>query len=136
MWKWMIFTFLFSTSLQAATCDCQVVVHHPITSSQKIQPAVLTEYKLQTFDTHSRKNQFICRQLCLEEFHKDLPSARLTALLQTLSQRLIQEGVVGYNCTGLTTFRYPIRVKAKLGRLSLGNVADRLEVVTHEEACF
>lgn len=137
MGKWLIlFSLLMSSTLFAASCDCEVRVYHPITASQKINSAVMTEYKLETFDTLSVRNQRRCRALCLQQFHEDLPSERLSALLQTLSQRLIQEGVVGYNCTGLTTYKFPIRVKAKLGRLSLGNVADRMEVVTHEEACF
>jgi hypothetical protein len=127
---------LFSTSLSAATCDCEVRVYHPTTASQKIKSAVMMDFKLETFDSYSVKNQRHCRALCLKKFREDLPSSRLSALLQTLSQRLIEEGVVGYNCTGLTTFRYPLRVKAYLGRMSLGNVEDRMEVVTHEEACF
>lgn len=128
--------FLFSPSLFAATCDCEVRVYHPTTASQKINSAVMMDYQLETFDSYSVKNQRRCRALCLQKFREDLPTPRLSALLQTLSQRLIEERVVGYNCTGLTTFRYPLRVKARLGRKSLGNVEDRMEVVTHEEACF
>jgi len=131
-----LFLLLFSGSLMAATCDCEVRVYHPTTASQKINSAVMMEYQLETFDSYSIRSQRRCRALCLQKFREDLPSERLTALLQTLSQRLIEERVVGYNCTGLTTFRYPLRVKASLGRLSLGNVENRMEVVTHEEACF
>lgn len=127
---------LFTTSVFAATCDCEVRVYHPTTASQKINSAVMMEYALETFDSYSVRNQRRCRSLCLEKFREDLPSDRLQALLQTLSQRLIAEGVVGYNCTGLTTYRYPVRVKANLGQRSLGNVEDRMEVVTYEEACF
>lgn len=120
----------------AATCDCEVRVYHPTTASQKINSAVMLDYQLETFDSYSVRNQRRCRALCLTKFREDLPSPRLSALLQKLSERLIDEQVVGYNCTGLTTFRYPVRVKAKLGALSLGNVEDRMEVVTYEEPCF
>lgn len=61
---------------------------------------------------------------------------RLNALLVTLSQELIQEKVLGFNCTGLTTLKYPVRVKAKLGDMSLGNVENLVQVVNHEEICF
>lgn len=131
-----VFLLLFSSSLMAATCDCEVRVYHPTTASQKINSAVMLDYQLETFDSYSVRNQRRCRALCLTKFREDLPSPRLSALLQKLSERLIDEQVVGYNCTGLTTFRYPVRVKAKLGALSLGNVEDRMEVVTYEEPCF
>lgn len=131
-----LFLLFISTSVMAATCDCEVRVYHPTTASQKINSAVMLEYQLETFDSYSIRSQRRCRALCLQKFREDLPSERLTALLQTLSERLIDERVVGYNCTGLTTFRYPLRVKANLGRLSLGNVEDRMEVVTFEQPCF
>ncbi len=136
MKKFVLLSFLICSGARAIPCDCEVQVYHPITASHQITSAPMNEYSLQSFDTLSRRSQFKCRKLCREEFEKDMPSDRLTALLATLSQRLIAERVVGFNCTGLTSFKYPVRVKARLGDLSLGNVAERLEVVTHEEACF
>lgn len=133
---WAVLWLLSGQSLMAASCNCEVKVYHPTTVSQKLKAATMKEYQLENFDTLSIKNQYQCRSLCLKEFHRDLPAERLAALLITLSQRLIDEGVAGYNCTGLTTFKYPLRVKAKLGRLAIGNVADQIEVVTHEQACF
>ena len=65
-----------------------------------------------------------------------MSTERLNALLVTLSKEFIDERVVGYNCTGLTTLKYPVRVKAKLGDMSLGNVEDLTQVVSHEEVCF
>ena len=74
--------------------------------------------------------------MCLKTFEENLPVERMTALLIIHSSRLIREGLLGYNCTGLTTVKYPVRVKASLGNLNLGNVADQVYVVNHEEQCF
>jgi len=65
-----------------------------------------------------------------------MPGDRLRALLLTYTQGLIAERAVGFNCTGLTTLKYPVRVKASLGKLGLGNVSDTIEIVNHEELCF
>ena len=74
--------------------------------------------------------------MCLRVFEDDLPNDRMTALLMLHSARLIKEGQLGYNCTGLTTLKYPVRVKASMGKLNLGTVADQVYVVNHEEQCF
>ena len=131
-----ILGFFSALSAFAATCDCDVRVYHPTTVSQKLKSASMKTYQLQTFDKITPRAQMKCRASCLKEFHKDMPTERLTALLITLSQRLVDEGVAGFNCTGLTTFKYPVRVKASLGGMGLGNVADQTEVITHEQACF
>ena len=96
----------------------------------------LKTYTLETYDSYRVKNQLRCRDLCLKTFEEDLPTERMSALLLLHSARLIREGLLGYNCTGLSTMKYPVRVKANLGRLNLGNVADQVYVVNHEEQCF
>jgi hypothetical protein len=63
-------------------------------------------------------------------------SDTLTSLLLAYAQNLIQINTLGYNCTGLTTVKFPVRVKAKLGHFSLGNVADVIHVINHEQICF
>lgn len=127
---------LTCTSVLALPCDCEVKVYSPMTGSHQLSHTVLAKYELEEFSTFSQKNQAECRKLCLDQFEEDMPENRLTALLLTYSQRLINEKVLGYNCTGLTTLKYPIRVHAKLGPMGLGNVADIIHVVNHEEACF
>lgn len=128
--------FLFSAKAFAIGCDCEVRVYSPTTGSHQMSATSLKTYELEEFSSYSRKNQRQCRRLCLEEFEKDMPQARLNALLLTYTQSLINEKVLGYNCTGLTTLKYPVRVKASLGSLGLGNVANLVQVVSHEELCF
>lgn len=126
----------FAFKALAIPCDCEVVIYSPITGSHQLKPNVLKAYELEEFSTYSVKNQLECRKSCLERYEEDMPSERLKALLLTYSQELINERVLGYNCTGLTTLKYPVRVKVKLGELGLGNVSDVIQVVNHEEVCF
>lgn len=133
---WTIFITLLSVNAFAINCDCIVRIYSPMTGSHKIQPNDFKTYELEEFSSYSVNNQRLCRLSCQEAFAEDMPQERLNALLLSYSQSLINEGVLGYNCTGLTVLKYPVRVKARLGRMGLGNVADTVQVVAHEEACF
>jgi hypothetical protein len=115
-------------------CDCEVRVFSPTTANQPA--ALIRTYELEGFASYSVKNQYRCRKSCEREFYKDMPSDRLSALLVSYSQQLIEEGSLGFNCTGLTTLKYPVRVKAKISAFALGNVVDIVQVVNHEEVCF
>lgn len=120
----------------AIGCDCEVRVMSPMTGSHQMNPNTFKTYELEEYSSYSVKNQRDCRRVCLQKFQEDMPADRLNALLVTYAQSLIQERALGYNCTGLTTLKFPVRVKAKLGPMSLGNVADLVQVVNHEELCF
>lgn len=132
----LIFLLALSTSSFALECDCSVSIHSPLTGSLKLEPLNLRQYELQSFDTYSVRNQLECRRLCVAKFEEDLPSEKLSRILREHSQDLIRSRVLGFNCTGLTTLKYPIRVKAQLGQLRLGNVSDQIHVINHEEICF
>jgi hypothetical protein len=137
-----MFKFIFSLigfwsfAAFAIPCDCEVRVHSPLTGSYKMAPVVIKTYQLEEFSSYAPKNIQECRNSCLEEFQKDMPASRLNALLITYSMQLIEQKAVGYNCTGLTTLKYPVRVKAKMAQSGLGNVADLIQVINHEEICF
>lgn len=131
-----VILFVVSAPVFAINCDCEVRVYGPTTASHQIAPNSMKVYELEEFSSYSVKNQNACRNSCLSEFEKDMNAERLNALLLLYTQNLIQEKVLGYNCTGLTTVKYPVRVKASLGRVGLGNVADFMQVITYEEPCF
>lgn len=120
----------------AIPCDCEVRVHSPMTGSYQMKPSPFRVYTLEEYSTYSLRNQRDCRRSCAEKFQSDMPSDRLSALLLTYSQNLVDERAIGFNCTGLTTLKYPVRVKASLGNMGLGTVADFVHVVNHEELCF
>lgn len=132
----MSLLIFWTFSALAIPCDCEVRIHTPISASHQIRPVVIKNYQLEEFSSFGQKNIQTCRQLCLAEFQKDMPAERLSALLITYSHELIEQKVVGFNCTGLTTLKYPVRVKAKLAQVGLGNVADMIKVVNLEEICF
>jgi hypothetical protein len=137
MYKFLLSLIGFwSFAVFAIPCDCEVRVHTPLTGSQQMSPVVIKKYELEEFSSFAPQNIRQCRESCLAEFQKDMPSDRLSALLVTYSMQLIDQKVVGFNCTGLTTLKYPVRVKAKLAQNGLGNVADIIQVVSHEEICF
>lgn len=120
----------------AIPCDCEVRVHSPLTGSYKMPPTVIKTYQLEEFSSYAPKNIRQCRESCLSHFQNDMPASRLNALLVTYSMQLIDQKVLGYNCTGLTNLKYPVRVKAKMANNGLGNVADLVQVISHEEVCF
>lgn len=136
MLKIFFLGILLSGSAFALKCDCEVRVHSPLSGSHQMDFTPLKSYKLETYDSYRVSNQYRCRKLCLDAFEEDLPTDRMRALLILHSDRLIREGLLGYNCTGLTTLKYPVRVKAALGKLNLGSVADQTYVVNHERECF
>lgn len=128
--------FVMSASAFAIGCDCEVRIYSPITGSHKMTPNTFKVYELEEFSSYRVKNQLACRESCLKKFEEDMPSDRMNALLMSYAQSLINERGVGYNCTGLTTLKFPVRVKASLGKLGLGNVSDTVRVINHEELCF
>jgi hypothetical protein len=135
MKAFLLLGFLFiSVDGFAIPCDCEVRVFSPMTAAQK--PTTFKAYQLEEYGSYSVKNQKTCRQSCQDAFEKDMPTDRLHALLLSYTQSLIQEKALGFNCTGLTTVKFPVRVKASLGQMGLGNVSDTIEIVTHEEVCF
>lgn len=134
--KLFLFLILFSTSAFAIDCDCEVVVYAPMTASHKLPPKILEKWELYEFTTYSDKNQNKCQLLCLEKYQDEMTTKRLKALLSLYGQALIEEKSLGYNCTGLTTMKFPVRVKASLGKLGLGNVVNIVQVLNHEEICF
>lgn len=133
----LLFLSVFiSLNVFAVPCDCEVRVYSPTTGSYQLPSTTLKLYELQDYSNYSKANQNECRELCLREFEKDLPSKKLNQELLSYSETLIQEGLLGHNCTGLTTLKYPVRVKAKLGLIGLGNVADMIQVISYEKPCF
>jgi hypothetical protein len=136
--KFYLFCFFMFLSVRvfAISCDCEVLVSAPITASNKMKSNKLKTYELKEYGSYSLRNQRECRTTCLERFQKEMPTQKLKSLLLMYAQDLISENVIGFNCTGLTTLKFPVKVKVTLGNMALGTVADVFQVVSHEEVCF
>ena len=120
----------------ALDCDCEVMVFAPISATWQNHPNQLKAYPLEGFSSYSVKNQIACRESCLKEFEQDMHRQRLSALLVGYSEELFNNGLLGFNCTGETLIKYPVRVRAVLGNKGLGNVADFVQPVTIDKDCF
>lgn len=127
---------VMSNSSWAVDCDCSVVAFSPLTASHVLPSVTLRKFELESYDNRSIKSQLSCRKSCLKSFEKVMNHQSLNSLLVAHTQNLIENKLVGFNCTGLTTLKFPVRVKAKLGNFGLGHVADVIHVVNHEEICF
>lgn len=132
----LVFLLLLPLSAFAIHCDCAVKIYSPTTGSHQQPYTVFKTYAANEFSSYQVKNQWQCRKSCEEKFQNDLPSDRLSAVLILYTQKLIEERTLGYNCTGLTTLKFPVRVRARLGKLALGNVVDIIQVINHEQVCF
>jgi hypothetical protein len=132
----ILLTLLWSISAFALSCDCEVMIYAPLTGSHSLPPTTLKTYEQEEFNAHTPKSHLKCRESCEKRFQEDMTHDKLTALLLLYSSKLIDEKVLGYNCTGLTNLKYPVRVKAILGSRSLGNVADFVHSANFEQSCF
>jgi hypothetical protein len=134
----LIFFFIFLIPLSAYSiqCDCEVRIYGPLTGPQTLGIKILKVFELEEFNRHSLSNHDLCRESCVKTFEKEVTSKRLKFELLNYSQELIEKNIIGYNCSGLTTLKFPIRTKAFLGGKGLGNVSDFIEVVSFEKACL
>ncbi len=132
----IVIAMVMGNSAWAVDCDCSVVAYSPLTASHLLPTVTLRRFELEGYDNRSISSQLGCRKSCLKSFEKEMNHRSLNSLLVAHTQNLIESKVVGFNCTGLTTLKFPVRVKAKLGNLGLGHVADVIHVVNHEQICF
>ncbi len=130
------FLFIISSQVYAYTCQCTVEVYPPTTGSHSIpleskmfddgrEYGRLTKYSYQACATE-------CRESSIDKF----PYPQLQQVAYQQSVKLIKNDEVGYNCTGPTTFKYPVRFKASLGPVTLGNVRQEMVIVHHDQKCF
>ncbi len=120
----------------AISCDCEVRAHAPLTGSHKLPPVILKTYELEEFSAFSKASSRKCQSSCLKEFQKDMNQEHLRSLLETYSSQLIEEKSIGINCNGETTLKFPIRVRAKLGKKGLGNVTNFIQLIHLNLSCF
>ncbi len=132
----LIFTMLWSSQILAIHCDCEVYVLPPTSGSHSIPIKKLAVFEIDEFSSYSTKSQFSCRNFCRQEVEEKLSSSDLTKKLNDYSAYLAEKSLIGYSCSGLTTLKYPIKVKAVLGKKGLGSVADFIQVVNYSQNCF
>jgi hypothetical protein len=131
-----LLSLLFSFNAFSLPCDCLVQVFGPLTGPKSLAVKTMKIFELEEFSKHSNVNGELCRKSCMNKFEKEITNNVLNFELLSYSQELIQNNIIGHNCTGSTTLKFPIRVKARLGGIGLGNVSDFIQVINFEEPCF
>jgi hypothetical protein len=119
----------------AIPCDCEVRALAPLTGSHKMSPVILKTYELEEFSSFAKASSKKCQSSCLREFQRDMTQDHLIGLLETYSSQLNEEKSIGVNCTGETTLKFPIKVKAKLGKKGLGLVTSFIQVIHFNQSC-
>jgi hypothetical protein len=132
----LIVIILWSPQIFAIHCDCEVYVLPPTSGPQSIPAKKLAVFEIHEFSSYSKKSQFLCRNLCGQEVEEKLSSSDLARQLKDYSASLVENKLIGYSCSGFTTLKYPIKVKAVLGNRGLGSVADFTQVVNYTHNCF
>lgn len=132
----IIFVLLFSWDSSALTCQCSILAYSPVTGPRNLKPELIKKFDLEEFGNLKQINQKKCLESCYHAFEKEMSYEALYDLLKGYSYTLIDQKVLGYSCTGVSVYKFPIRVKANLGHLGLGNVADFIEVIDLEVECF
>lgn len=136
--KFILSAFLFMVSLPALsyTCECRVEFYPPLTGSHSIPIESKIFEEGREFGKINKYSYQACYEDCKNAAVEKFPYTQLQQVAYQQSVKLIQNDQVGYNCTGPTTFKYPVRFKAFLGPVSLGNVRQEMIIVHHDQKCF
>ncbi|MBY0516754.1 MAG: hypothetical protein K2P81_07595 [Bacteriovoracaceae bacterium] len=131
-----VLLLMFSLNSWANYCRCEVFAIAPLASSSNLGPFPLGEFKTSYYGSLDAESQTACRAECQQVAMKDYDAKFLRELLDPIAQSLILDKRVGYNCTGLTDFKFPIRVRARIGDTSLGLAHQSMLFLHHKKNCF
>lgn len=107
-----------------------------MTSSQKIENHVVTQFRGKYYGEYAVGAVKECRSDCAYIAQRDYDEDRLKQLLLPWVSELVEYGQAGYNCTGPTTFKVPVRVRASLGNRRLGITRESMIFLHREKSCF
>jgi hypothetical protein len=136
LWFTGLLLTLINSAALALPCVCEVRFHTPLTASHEIPPHLYYSFEADEFPSVSLKHVNLCREVCKSSFHQKIPAERLQAGVTNYGQFLVEQNLVGHNCTGFTTLKFPIKVRAFLGPYGLGNVVNLSQVINYERICF
>lgn len=132
----LVFLFMMNSMALAYTCQCSIEVYPPTTGSHSIPLESKVFDVGREFGRINKYSYQACYSDCKAASTEKFPYPQLQQVAYQQSVKLIQNDEVGYNCTGPTTFKYPVRFKATLGPIPLGNVRQEMVIVHHEQKCF
>jgi hypothetical protein len=127
---------LWSSQVLADYCQCEVFAVAPLSVSKKVGSYSVGEFKTSYFGKYDAEAQKSCRSECQKESMREYDANFLREKLTPWMTQLIAGGAAGYNCTGLTDYKIPVRVSAKIGDYSLGLVHQSMVFLHYNRSCF
>jgi len=113
-------------------CACEVTALSPMRASQSVLPRQVGRFLGREFGEREVGAADVCLRECRRDALGKYPRALLEAELVPWAEELASEGAHGRICSGPTTFKIPVHVKAQLGDRPLG-IAHRTVVFLHRE---
>lgn len=127
---------LSSTASFAGACYCELSAGAPLSASYKLPAHELGKEKVSFFDLDNDETQELCRKDCQLFYKKQYPDPIVNQLLEIHANSLIRKSDLGYNCTGPTTIKYPLRMKALMDDRPIGVVRFSMGIVHLELSCL
>lgn len=135
--KWLLCLFLFSVyQARATTCNCEVFAVAPFSAARKIEALPIGQFKTNYYGDYKIESQTSCRRDCRVSAMNDYDADTLREQLVPWSDQLVDTKRAGYNCTGPTDFKIPVRVRARMGKVSLGLAHETVVFIHRERSCF
>ena len=135
--KWIVLLTLFAAvPAWATTCNCEVFAVAPLTASRQVDTFPLGQYKTKYYGDYKVESQASCRKDCRATAMKDFDANVLREQLVPWTDRLVANRLAAYNCAGPADFKIPVRVRARMGKISLGLAHEAMVFIHRERSCF
>ena len=139
--KWLpavfvVLGFMISAVAEANYCMCQVVAVAPMEGSHKVENHIVAEFEGKFYGNYDYGAVRNCRSDCAIIGQRRYDEETLKDKLLPWVDELVAYGFNGYNCTGPTTFKVPVRIRASLGRRTLGIARQQMIFIHRERSCF
>jgi len=108
----------------------------PLTGSQSIGPLAVGDFKTSYYGNLALDSQNACRKECRLGAMEDYSPSVLREQLLPWTDQLVANKLAGYNCTGPTDFKIPVRVRANIGTVSLGWAHETMVFIHRQRSCF
>jgi hypothetical protein len=116
------------------TCRCDLVSGHPMEGMST--PRFIKSYDGRYYGLPTPKAKAECIDECRSAFETKVDEYYLKEELRATGESLTYNREVGVNCTGPTTMKFPVQMKAYLGESSIGISHSSIHVVHFEKICF
>mgnify|MGYP003390277214 CR=1 FL=1 len=134
-WLWLL-SLSFSVSAWASYCQCELYAVHPISASNKTEIHTIDRMQGKYYGIVNAATARECRQDCAALTQQEYTEEVLQEKLTPWVDELVNSGLAGYNCTGPTSFKVPVRVRATLQSRSLGIARQSMVFIHRNRSCF